>query len=58
MTGNLELAAAKCDMSQVPTTITDSSNYYSAVGNQPYAKQINSGDNVVLKVSNELFCLV
>ena len=48
--GNLELATTKCDMSQEPTAITDSSNYYSAVGFHSCAKQINKSD-VVYKVS-------
>jgi len=52
--GSLELAAAKCDMSQEPTAITDSSNYYSTVGFHSCAKQINSSD-VVYKVSKKSF---
>lgn len=51
--GNLELAAAKCDMPQEPTTITNSSNYYSVVGNQLCTKQINNSN--VYKVSTKLF---
>ena len=45
MTGNLELAAAKGDLSQEP----NSSNHYSMVKNQPSAKQIDK-DNIVFKV--------
>jgi len=48
--GNLKLSYTKCDMSQESTAITDSSNYYSAVGFHSCAKQINNSD-VVYKVS-------
>ena len=51
VTQNYELAAAKCDISQEPMSITDSSNYYSTIKTQHCTKQASSS-NVVYKVSN------
>ena len=49
-TQNIELAAAKCDISQEPMSITDSSNYYSTIKIQHCTKQV-SNSSVVYKVS-------
>ena len=49
--GNIEISTAKCDKSQELMNSTDSSTYYSTVGNQnPCAKQTSS-DNLVYKVN-------
>ena len=52
-TQNLELTAAKCDISEKSTAATtDSSNYYSSVENRP---TIKDGSDVVYKVSKNPF---
>ena len=49
-TQNYELAAAQCDISQEPMSITDSSHYYSTIKTQHFTKQTNN-NNVIYKVS-------
>ena len=51
MTGNIEISAAKCDQSQELMNSTDSSTYYSTVGNQQPCVKQTSSDNLVYKVS-------
>ena len=55
VTQKYELAAAKCDISQEPMGITDSSNYYSTIKTQHCTKQA-SNSNVVYKVSKN--CII
>ena len=54
-TQNNKLAAAQCDMSQKPTCTVDSTDYYSTIADQPYAKQTDN-NNLVHKVSENLCC--
>ena len=57
VTQNYELAAAKCDISQEPMSITDSSHYYSTIKTQHFTKQASNSNGVYKVSKNVIICV-